>query len=160
VVSTSNQTTSIATGDFDERERGYYAAIPRDTSASTANYITIGIVDDVTGTAVTFDNKINRMPIPLGAALYKVDGSSLTNLNATVSSIDSSKKLTTSTALTSSEEGKTIVAKLSAKDEGDVLRDYYAKIELTNSVHNKKSELYAVNTVFVDSPMHSALSQR
>jgi len=92
--------------------------------------------------------------------LYKVDGSSLTNLNATVSSIDSSKKLTTSTALTSSEEGKTIVAKLSAKDEGDVLRDYYAKIELTNSVHNKKSELYAVNTVFVDSPMHSALSQR
>jgi len=159
-VSTSDQTTSIATGDFDERERGYYAAIPRDTSASTANYITIGIVDDVTGTAVTFDNKINRMPIPLGAALYKVDGSSLTNLNATVSSIDGSKKLTTSTALTSSEEGKTIVAKLSAKHEGDVLRDYYAKIELTNSVHNKKSELYAVNTVFVDSPMHSALSQR
>lgn len=159
-VSTSDQTTSIATSDFDERERGYYAAVPRDTSNSTANHITIGVVDDVTGTTVTFENKINRLPIPLGAALYLVDGSSLTNLNATVSSIDSSKTMTTSPALSGQEEDYTLVAVLSSKDEGDVLRDYYAKIELTNSVHNAKSELYAVNTVFVDSPMHSALSQR
>ena len=77
-----------------------------------------------------------------------------------MSSIDGPKTITTNTALSSSDEGKTVVAKLIAKDEGDVLRDYYAKIELTNSVHSKKSELYAVNTVFVDSPMHSALSQR
>ena len=159
-VSTSDQTTSIATGDFDERERGYYAAIPRDTTASTANYITIGTVDDVTGTAVTFDNRINRMPIPLGAALHKVDGTTMTNLNATISSIDGSKKITTNTALSSSEEGKILVAKLTAKDEGDVLRDYYAKVELTNSVHDSKSELYGINTIFVDSPMHSALNQR
>lgn len=159
-VSTSDQTTSIATGDFDERERGYYAAIPRDTTASTANYITIGTVDDVTGTAVTFDNRINRMPIPLGAALHKVDGTTMTNLNATISSIDGSKKITTNTALSSSEEGKILVAKLTAKDEGDALRDYYAKVELTNSVHDSKSELYGINTIFVDSPMHSALNQR
>ena len=159
-VSTSDQTTSIATGDFDKRERGYYAAVPRDTSNSTANHIAIGVVEDVTGSTVTFENKINRLPIPLGAALYLVDGSSLTNLNATVSSVDSSKTMTTSPSLSGQEEDYTLVAVLSSKDEGDALRDYYAKIELTNSVHNKKSELYAVNTVFVDSPMHSALSQR
>ena len=160
VVSTSNQTTSIAAGDFDERERGYYAAIPRDTSNSTANYIALGVVDSVIGTTVTFENKINRLPIPIGSALYLVDGSSMTNLNVTVSSIDTAKSITTSSALTSQQEDYTLVAVLSAKDEGDVLRDYYAKIELTNSTHDSKSELYAVNTVFVDSPMHSAMSQR
>ena len=159
-ISTSDQTTSIDSSHFKERERGYYAAIPRDTSNSTANQIAIGIIDDIDGTTVTFDNKINRMPIPIGAPLYKVEGSSLNSLSATMSSIDGPKTITTNTALSSSDEGKTVVAKLIAKDEGDVLRDYYAKIELTNSVHSKKSELYAVNTVFVDSPMHSALSQR
>ena len=160
VVSTSSQTTSIAAGDFDERERGYYAAIPRDTSASTANYVTLGVVDSVNGTTVTFENKVNRLPIPIGSALYLVNGSSMTNLNRTVVSINTAKTITTSSALTGQEEGYTLVAVLSAKHEGDTLRDYYAKIELTNSVHNAKSELYAVNTVFVDSPMHSAMSQR
>lgn len=161
-LKTSDQQTTLVVADYDEREREFVASIPRDTLASTSNYITVGTVDSVdsANTGVTFKNRINTQPLPIGADLYYDNSGTLTSLSATLSSVDSSKKLTASANVSTLSEDDVVVLKLTAKQEGDQLRDYYCTIDFESSHSSSKVEAYAVNMHYNNERLHSELGQR
>jgi hypothetical protein len=86
--------------DFDEREREYFAYVPRDTSANTgtatitslsgsSEMFVLGNVatSGVSGSTITFTTPVGDVAFPIGGALYKVSGSTFVTLNLTVTSI-------------------------------------------------------------------------
>jgi len=158
-LSTSDQQTTIAVNDYDEREREFVASIPRDTQNSTGNYIVIGeTATAVTnGTEITFKNKVNTQPLPIGAALYYDNAGTLTSLSANLASVDTSKKITASASISSIPVNSIVVLSLSAKEEGDQLRDYYCKVDFQSSHSSNKIELFAVNMHFNNETLHSNL---
>jgi endonuclease YncB( thermonuclease family) len=79
-------------------------------------------------------------------------------LSLTVSSISGDKQVTASGSVTGVNNGDTIVVIGNGAIEGDQIRDYYAKIKLTNS-STSEIELYAVNMVFAKSNLHNQLGQ-
>jgi hypothetical protein len=160
-LSTTDQQTTIATADYDEREREFVAFVPRDTQNSTANYIVVGTVDSVdsANTGVTFKNRINTQPLPIGADLYYDNSGTLTSLSQTLSSVDSSKKLTASGNVSALSEDDVVVLKLTAKDEGDQLRDNFCKMDFESDHYSSKVELFAVNMHFNNESLHSSLGR-
>jgi hypothetical protein len=155
VITTSDQTASIT--DWEERERGYYAMMPRDTSAnSTSHKVAIpgSVASNTTvGTGgITFASKI-RTPIPYGAELYNATQDEYVTQQGggigariTVTYVDG-KKLNTS-AFTQPdvvEAGDVLYAVLPQSEYGDAIRDYFCKIRLTSS-SSSDLELFAINT--------------
>jgi hypothetical protein len=154
VITTSDQTASIT--DWEERERGYYAMMPRDTSAnSTSHKVAIpGTVAQDTSLVgrIIFSSKI-RIPIPYGSEIYNVtkdryvtqyaDG---TGDRVTATSVNG-KTLNTTAFLETSvvESGDVLYAVLPQEEYGDAIRDYFCKIRLTSSSSNDL-ELFAINT--------------
>ena len=161
-LSTSDQQTTIAVADYDEREREFVAFVPRDTLNSTANYIVVGTVDSVdsANTGVTFKARINTQPLPIGSDLYYDNGGTLTSLSQTLASVNSSKKLTASGNVSTLSDGDVVLLKLNAKDEGDQLRDNYCKIDFESTHYSSKVELFAVNMHFNNESLHSNLGQQ
>jgi hypothetical protein len=161
-LSTSDQQTTIAVADYDEREREFVAFVPRDTLNSTANYIVVGTVDSVdsANTGVTFKARINTQPLPIGSDLYYDNGGTLTSLSQTLASVNSSKKLTASGNVSALSDGDVVLLKLNAKDEGDQLRDNYCKIDFESTHYSSKVELFAVNMHFNNESLHSNLGQQ
>ena len=94
----------------------------------------------------------------MGGSLYKVSGATLVSLSRTVSSISGDKQVTASGSITGVNNGDTIVVIGNGAIEGDQIRDYYAKIRLTNT-STSQVELYAVNAVFAKSNLHNQLGQ-
>jgi len=155
VITTSDQTANIT--DWEERERGYYAMMPRDTSAnSTSHKVAIpgSVASNTTvGTGgITFASKI-RTPIPYGAELYNATQDEYVTQQGggigariTVTYVDG-KKLNTS-AFTQPdvvEAGDVFYAVLPQSEYGDAIRDYFCKIRLTSS-SSSDLELFAINT--------------
>jgi len=161
-LSTSDQQTTIAVADYDEREREFVAFVPRDTLNSTANYIVVGTVDSVdsANTGVTFKARINTQPLPIGSDLYYDNGGTLTSLSQTLTSVNSSKKLTASGNVSTLSDGDVVLLKLNAKDEGDQLRDNYCKMDFESTHYSSKVELFAVNMHFNNESLHSNLGQQ
>jgi hypothetical protein len=157
--------------DFDERERNWYAYIPRDSSANTgtatitalsgsSEVFVLGNVatSGVSGSTITFTTPVGDVAFPIGGTLYKVSGSTLVSLSLTVASISGDKQITASGSVTGVSDGNTIVVLANAGIEGDQMRDYYIKTRLTNS-DTDEIELYAVNLVFAKSNLHNQLGQ-
>jgi hypothetical protein len=170
-VSNTDQSTSILAADFSQRERNWYAYVPRDSSANTgtatittlsgsSEVFVLGNVatGGVSGSTITFTTPVGDVPFPMGGSLYKVSGSTLVSLSLTVSSISGDKQVTASGSVTGVNNGDTIVVIGNGAIEGDQIRDYYAKIKLTNS-STSEIELYAVNMVFAKSNLHNQLGQ-
>ena len=170
-VSNTDQSASILSSDFDERERNWYAYVPRDSSANTgtatitalsgtSEVFVLGNVatGGVSGSTITFTTPIGDVPFPMGGALYKVSGSNLVSLSLTVTSISADKQITASGSVTGVNNGDTIVVIANGAIEGDQMRDYYIKVRLTNS-STSEIELYAVNMVFAKSNLHNQLGQ-
>jgi hypothetical protein len=170
-VSNTDQSTSILAADFSERERNWYAYVPRDSSANTgtatitslsgsSEVFVLGNVatGGVSGSTITFTTPVGDVPFPMGGSLYKVSGATLVSLSLTVSSISGDKQVTASGSVTGVNNGDTIVVIGNGAIEGDQIRDYYAKIKLTNS-STSEIELYAVNMVFAKSNLHNQLGQ-
>ena len=114
------------------------------------------MASDSSGTTVTFANAINKVPFPLGttASLYKLDTSNneLDKQSVTVASITSENVLTMSGAIAVSALDVLVVV-ANSSIEGDQIRDYFAKINLTKTSSNA-IELYAINMSFADSKLH------
>lgn len=171
-LSNTDQSTSIASSDFDERERYYYAYIPRDSSANTGSptitdlsgsseVFVLGAVatGGVVGATITFTTPVGAVPFPIGAALYKVSGSTLVSLSLTVTSITGASTIECSGTVTNVANGDTIIALGNGAIEGDQMRDYYLKIRLSNN-STSEVELYAVNAIFSKSNLHNELGQQ
>ena len=183
-LSNTDQSTSISStpvtvdgilypyGDYEKKERNFYAYVPRDNSANTlsgsnitnlsgtSEVFVLGNVatGGVSGSTITFTTPVGDVPFPMGGSLYKVSGATLVSLSRTVSSISGDKQVTASGSITGVNNGDTIVVIGNGAIEGDQIRDYYAKIRLTNT-STSQVELYAVNAVFAKSNLHNQLGQ-
>jgi hypothetical protein len=111
-VSNTDQSASILSSDFDERERNFYAYVPRDSSANTgtatitslsgsSEVFVLGAVatGGISGFTITFTTPVGDIPFPIGATLYKVVGATLVSLNVTVTAISGNKQITASAAI-------------------------------------------------------------
>lgn len=154
-ITNTDQNTTIGSGLWEERERGYYAMMPRDLSSNSTShriYIptpvsTSNVIGDNT---ISFDSKVNRLGLPVGAELYNktkdqyVTGSSV---NLTISSV-ASNEITVSDSFTANdnvEDGDILYAVLAQNIYGDAIRDYFCKIKLTVTT-GSDLELYSINT--------------
>jgi hypothetical protein len=184
-LSNTDQSTSISNtpvtvdsvfypyGDYEKKERYYYAAIPRDTSANTggatitalsgtSEVFSLGEIatGGVGGNTVVFSAPIGDIGFPIGSLLYKVSGGNLVSLSRLVTEVIDNNAIRVSASLTGLvNDGDIIVAIANAAIEGDQMRDYYLKLRLTNSNTNE-IELYAVNAVFSPSKLHNELGQQ
>jgi hypothetical protein len=171
VITNTDQSTSILTTDYSEREREFFAYVPRDTSANvgtstitslsgSSEVFVLGNVatSGVSGSTITFTTPVGDVPFPFGGTLYKVSGATLVTLGVTVTAISANKQITASGAIAGVSDGNTIVVLANAGVEGDQLRDYYARINLTNT-DTSEIELYAVNAVFAQSNLHNQQGQ-
>lgn len=172
--SNTDQNSSLATGDYAEKERSYYADIPRDTAtsitANTTNITALGTNATGSTNTITFPNRINRQPIPLGlsARVYKVDSGGNASDAASAAAYASS---VTSTTLTLQDatggainadiaSGDTIIIQTTPKFDGDQLRDHYLVIELQNDNYSEDVELYAVNLKYKGSKLDDSLGNQ
>jgi len=170
-LTNTDQSATILSTDFDERERNWYAYVPRDSSANTgtatitslsgsSEMFVLGNVatGGVSGSTITFTTPIGDIAFPIGGALYKVSGSTFVSLNLTVTSINGANQIGASGLIANVNNGDTIAVLANAGIEGDQMRDYYIKTRLTNS-DTDEIELYAVNLVFAKSNLHNQLGQ-
>jgi hypothetical protein len=183
-LSNTDQSTSISNtpvtvdsvfypyGDYEKKERYYYAAIPRDTSANTggatitalsgtSEVFSLGEIatGGISGSNITFAAPVADIGFPVGAALYKVSAGNLVSLSLTVTGVTGANTISCSASVTGVVAGDIVVAIANAAIEGDQMRDYYLKLRLTNSNTNE-IELYAVNAVFSPSKLHNELGQQ
>jgi hypothetical protein len=182
-LSNTDQSTSISSspatvdgiyypfGDYEKKERNFYAYVPRDNSANTtvsgqitnlsgtSEIYALGVVASFTSGSITFTSPINDIPFPVGANLYKVTGSNLTQYAFNVSGVTGNKIISTSAVTSGVTNGDTVVAiSQNSIIEGDQMRDYYMKLRMSN-VNINEVELYAVNTFFSKSNLHNELGQ-
>jgi hypothetical protein len=170
-LTNTDQSATILSTDFDERERNWYAYVPRDSSANTgtatitslsgsSEMFVLGNVatGGVSGSTITFTTPIGDIAFPIGGALYKVSGSTFVSLNLTVTSINGANQIGASGLIANVNNGDTIAVLANSGIEGDQMRDYYIKTRLTNS-DTDEIELYAVNLVFAKSNLHNQLGQ-
>lgn len=153
--------------EFVEKEGAYYSFVTRDENG-TKHITGVGTIDSVTLNTMTFDNRVNRNPIPYGAALRIVDtvndeydtagtlGADVTFVNfADTNTINVDGNINT---LFEGWDGSEIVAVSEATINGDPIRGHWAEITLTNN-QAAAFELYCVNTHFADSKQNHALGQ-
>ena len=172
--SNTDQNSSLATGDYAEKERSYYADIPRDTAtsitANTTNITALGTNATGSTNTITFPNRINRQPVPLGtsARVYKVDSGGNASDAASAAAYASS---VTSTTLTLQDatggainadiaSGDTIIIQTTPKFDGDQLRDHYLVVEMQNDNYSEDVELYAVNLKYKGSKLDDSLGNQ
>ena len=176
VLETSDQESAIAASIWEEKEGFYYAPIHRDSTNSvsytataditsvsgTSEIFSLGVVDSVASSIVTFKNAINNMVFPVGntTALFKINSISntLEPINLYASSISGEKSLTCSAAVSGIIQDDEIVLISNSSIEGDTMRDYYMKATFSNSNTNPY-ELYAINFIYSKSNLHNQQGQ-
>jgi len=168
-ITNTDQSAVIADTDYDQRERNWYAYVPRDSSANTgtttitalsgsSEVFALGAVDSVSGSDIVFTSDISYITFPIGATLYKVSGSTLVSITNTITGVSNETTITCGSAVAGVIAGDEIVAIANGAIEGDQMRDYYAQIRLTNDSQTE-IELYAVNAVFAKSNLANQLGQ-
>ena len=168
-ITNTDQSAVIADTDYDQRERNWYAYVPRDSSANTgtttitalsgsSEVFALGAVDSVSGSDIVFTSDISYITFPIGASLYKVSGSTLVSITNTISSVSNETTITCGSAVACVIAVDEIVAIANGAIEGDQMRDYYAQIRLTNDSQTE-IELYAINAVFAKSNLANQLGQ-
>ncbi len=166
---TSKHTAAINKADFEPEKEGlYYKRIPRGIvtagDSSGENNIVLGEVASNDGATVTFKTRISDLPFSLNnsnAQVFKVDGDNLVNImssgTARVQSVDGRKVLTLSATPDNLSADDILVQTEQASISGDQLRDYYLAITLTSN-STTAVELYAVNVVYVPSPLDNSVN--
>jgi len=168
-ITNTDQSATIADTDYDQRERNWYAYIPRDSSANTggatitalsgtSEVFALGAVASVSGSDIVFTSDISYITFPVGADLYKVSGSTLVSITNTIASVSNGTTITCASAVAGVSPADEIVAIANGAVEGDQMRDYYAQIRLVND-STDEVELYAVNAVFAKSNLANQLGQ-
>ena len=176
VIDTTDQTSTIASSIWQNKEGFYYAPIHRDSSnnitytatanvtsvSGTSELFSLGVVASVSTSVITFKNAINNMSFPLGntTALFLLNSASnrLEPLNLYASSISGEKALTCSGTVSGVSADDEIVLVANSAIEGDNIRDYYLKARFANST-TTPHELYAVNFIYSKSNLHNQQGQ-
>ena len=160
-ITTSDQNTSLSADDYDERERGYYAMMPRDESSNSTSHkvaIPVAVAQNTVAESlpkITFDAKINRLNIPPGSKLYNitkdevVTNTGLASGNPMLVTSVSGNQITLGGSFAVNnvvEDGDILYVLLDQKVYGDAIRDYFCKIKLNTNLFTNDVELYAINT--------------
>lgn len=158
LLTTSDQSTTIGTTDFDEREGHRYAMIFRDTLASTGHKIYLGKVESV-GTGadddkITFTTPINKIPFVVGDTLKTASASALAATNNTISAITGRKVIQCGSTVSGISAGNDIFVEHTARIDGDPMRDVFLKIKLTSS-DTTAFEVHALSVSFDRSRLHN-----
>ena len=154
VLSTSDQSTTLSTSDFDLREGNTYAMIPRDTLVSTSNQIYIGKVISVSGDKITFTTPVNKIPFVVGDTLKTVTGSVITDSGMIISGITERNVIQCTTTVSNIAIGDNILVQHDARVDGDAMRDVFLKINLT-SLDTTPFEVHAVSVSYDRSRLHN-----
>ena len=143
---------------FEVKEGVRYAAFGRDEADNVATLIPLGRnVDVIPGTinsstgSITFNNKLDRLPIKKGmgianASLTTISGLTIKSVNGKeVTFNDYGGSAVTPTELYAIQDTNEI--------NGDPIRGAWAKVKILNN-SSSQYELYAINTHISDSPNH------
>ena len=173
-LTNSEQTSTIASSIWQEKEGFYYAPVHQD-STNNIDYTATGNVSSIKGTSevfgigavasiatdkITFKNAINNAGFPLGitTALFKVSGSNLVPLNLYASAVTGDKVLQCNGTVSGLVADDEVVMIANSAIEGDVIRDYYVKGKFVNST-TTEHELYAINFIYTKSNLHNQVGQ-
>jgi len=153
VLTTSDQSTTIETTDFDEREGHKYSMIFRDTVDSQSNKTYLGKISNVSNNEITFTSPVHKVPFVKGDTLRIADVNSLNNSNETITGLVSRNKISVSddTPFSVNDE---IFVKNNARVSGDPMRDVFLKIKLTSS-DTSPFEVHALSVSFDRSRLHN-----
>ena len=154
VLSNSDQSTTISTSDFDNREGHRYAMIPRDTLVSTGHQIYLGKVEAVSGDTVTFTTPVNRLPFVVGDDLYTASGSTLTNTTMDIAGITNRKTIQCTSTVSGISAGDDIFVQHSARVDGDPMRGVFLKLKMTSS-DTTPFEVHALSVSYDRSRLHN-----
>ena len=166
IVSSNNQDTgsgNMPASTFEDKEGQFYRSIPGDsTSSSTSHYHHVGRVKSVSGSTITFEKPISRVPVPLGVNTRFVDsGSFSTPGGSDADSVINSKTSDTITiqgTASATLVGKDLFYITDQSSDGDKVRGHYAKIKLSNT-SSDLIEIFSVNTHYTNSRLNHALGQ-
>jgi hypothetical protein len=153
-LSTIDQEVAIPTGAFALKEGVYYSNVPREEG--TSQFIALGEVASENDPSITFVNKVNRLPFRLGGDIYKLVGSTLTDLSATVSGVSSARVLEVANA-GAVTAGDVLVVKGDVVD-GDPLRGAYAEVKVVFDT-TSGMELFALSAHTSESGLHNNSQQ-
>ena len=159
-ISNSSQTTSITAEMFENREGMRYTVIPKDISDATSdssgsNIVVLGEVDQLSGGAlnqVRFKNRISNLPFGIGDEIRILSSNSSSATGRVISKILDRKTIQLDGSAAGTF-GTTLIAVSNDEVNGDHMRDYHAKVKLTND-STSDVELYAVNMNYTPSPLH------
>lgn len=154
VLSNSDQSTTISTSDFDNREGHRYAMIPRDTLVSTGHQIYLGKVEAVSGDTVTFTTPVNRLPFVVGDDLYTASGSTLTDTTMDIAGITDRKTIQCTSTVSGISAGDDIFVQHSARVDGDPMRGVFLKLKMTSS-DTTPFEVHALSVSYDRSRLHN-----
>jgi len=154
VLTTSDQSTTIGTTDFDEREGHRYSMIFRDTSASTGHKIYLGKVASVSDDKITFTTPINKIPFVSGDELKTASGSALTATGNTVSAITERKVIQCGATVSGVSVNDDIFVEHTSRVDGDPMRDVFLKIRITSS-DTDAFEVHALSVSYDRSRLHN-----
>lgn len=154
VLKTSNQTTTVGTSDFEEREGNKYSMIYRDSQASTGHQIYIGKVDSISSDKVTFTTPVNRLPFVVGDILKTASGSSLNGTGMEISGITDRKTVQCTANISNISVGDNVFVEHSSRIDGDPMRDVFLKIKLTSS-DTTAFEVHALSLSYDRSRLHN-----
>jgi hypothetical protein len=160
-ISNSTQTTEVTEAMFETKEGLRYSVIPKDTSSavsdsSGSNIVELGVVTSLSGVSLNeigFDGRISNLPFGIGDEIRILNSASTSTTGLTISEVLDRKTIRVSGSGVGLF-GQTLIAVSNSNINGDHIRDYYAKVELTNDNTNDV-ELYAVNLSLTPSPMHN-----
>ena len=154
VLTTSDQSTTIGTSDFDTREGHSYAMIFRDTLVSKGHQIYLGKVESVSNDTITFTTPINKIPFSIGDILKTASGSTLTDTTMEISGISGRKTIQCTTNVSNVNVGDDVFVEHSSRIDGDPMRDVFLKIKLTSS-DTSPFEVHAVSVNYDRSKVHN-----
>ena len=154
--------------EFIEKEGSYYSFITRDENG-TKHITGVGRVASLGSGAdtITFDNRVNRNPIPYGSAIRLISGTAYENigsLNSEVTFVRFVDAYTIEVAgtinlLLGGLVGGDLVAVSESTINGDPVRGHWAEITLTNN-QTTAFELFCVNTHIANSKQNHASGQQ
>ena len=155
---------------FVEKEGSYYSEFTRDENG-TKHMMGIGAAASVDGTAltITFNNRVNRNPIPYGAAVRRFgDSVGIGSFGRdfrfqrfvdayTIEGYFEEENTVINANITF--EDQSMMAISNASVDGDPLRGHWADITLTNN-QTAPFELFCINTHFSPSDQNHSLGQQ
>lgn len=160
VISNTEQTTNITEPMYEEREGMYYTVIPKDitanSTANTSHKVVLGTVSAVGGgglNQITFSSRISNLPFNLGDTMFLLAANSQASQGVTITKVLDRNTIQVSGSFVGGVGG-TMMAVSPDEINGDKIRDYHAKIKLTND-NTASVELFAVNAVYAVSPLHN-----